>query len=44
MVDLKTNFLGLELKNPIVAASTPLSEKVETVQALEKAGVSAVVM
>jgi len=44
MVDLKTNYLGLELKNPIVAASTPLSEKVETVQALEKAGVSAVVM
>lgn len=44
MVDLKTNYLGLALKNPIVASSSPLSEKVESVQALEEAGVSAVVM
>jgi dihydroorotate dehydrogenase (fumarate) len=44
MVDLRTIYLGLELKNPIVASSSPLSEKVETVQALENAGVSAVVM
>jgi dihydroorotate dehydrogenase (fumarate) len=44
MVDLKTTYLGLALKNPVVASSSPLSEKVETVQALEEAGVSAVVM
>ena len=44
MVDLKTNYLGLELKNPLVASSSPLSEKVEKVQALEEAGISAVVM
>jgi dihydroorotate dehydrogenase (fumarate) len=44
MAELKTNYLGLELKNPIVASSSPLSTKVETVQALEDAGVSAVVM
>jgi dihydroorotate dehydrogenase (fumarate) len=44
MVDLRTNYLGLELKNPIVASSSPLSEKVEKVQALEEAGVAAVVM
>lgn len=44
MVDLKTNYLGLELKNPLVASASPLSEKVETVQKLENAGVSAVVM
>jgi len=44
MVDLKTTYLGLELKNPIVASSSPLSEKVEKVQALEEAGVAAVVM
>ncbi len=44
MVDLKTTYLGLELKNPLVASASPLSEKVETVQALEAAGVSAVVM
>jgi len=44
MVDLKTNYLGLELKNPIVVSSSPLSEKVEPIQALEEAGASAVVM
>lgn len=44
MVDLKTTYLGLELKNPLVASASPLSEKVETVQKLEEAGVSAVVM
>jgi dihydroorotate dehydrogenase (fumarate) len=44
MVDLKTIYLGLELKNPLVASASPLSEKVETVQALETAGISAVVM
>jgi dihydroorotate dehydrogenase (fumarate) len=44
MVDLKTNYLGLTLKNPIVASSSPLSEKVAKVKALEEAGVAAVVM
>ena len=44
MVDLKTTYLGLELRNPIVASASPLSENVDTVQALEAAGVSAVVM
>jgi dihydroorotate dehydrogenase (fumarate) len=44
MPDLKTTYLGLELKNPLVASASPLSEKVETVQQLQEAGVSAVVM
>ena len=44
MVDLKTTYLGLELRNPLVASASPLSEKVETVQALEAAGISAIVM
>lgn len=44
MADLKTNYLGLELKNPLVASASPLSEKVEDVQKLENAGVSAVVV
>jgi dihydroorotate dehydrogenase (fumarate) len=44
MVDLKTNYLGLELKNPLVASASPLSEKVENAEALEAAGISAVVM
>jgi dihydroorotate dehydrogenase (fumarate) len=44
MANLKTTYLGLELKNPLVASASPLSESVETVKALEEAGISAVVM
>ncbi len=44
MLDLTTSYLGLKLKNPIVASASPLSEKVETVQQMEEAGISAVVM
>jgi len=44
MVDLRTSYLGMELKNPLVASASPLSEKVETVQQMEEAGISAVVM
>ncbi len=44
MVDLTTTYLGLKLKNPLVAAASPLSEKVETVKKLEQAGVAAVVL
>jgi dihydroorotate dehydrogenase (fumarate) len=44
MVDLKTTYLGLKLKNPLVASTSPLSEKVENVKRLEEAGVAAVVM
>lgn len=44
MADLSTTYLGLELKNPIVAASSPLTSKPETAVQLEEAGVSALVM
>jgi dihydroorotate dehydrogenase (fumarate) len=44
MVDLTTNYLGLHLKNPLVASASPLSKKVDTAQELEQAGVSAIVM
>lgn len=44
MTDLKTQYLGLELKNPLVASSSALSKKTQTVQKMEDAGVSAVVM
>ncbi|MGD2156194.1 MAG: dihydroorotate dehydrogenase-like protein [Anaerolineales bacterium] len=44
MVDLTTTYLGLELKNPLVASASPLSEKLETVQMMEEAGIAAVVM
>lgn len=44
MVDLRTTYLGLELKNPLVASASPMSERVDTARALERAGVSAIVM
>jgi dihydroorotate dehydrogenase (fumarate) len=44
MTDLTTTYLGIKLKNPLVASASPLSEKVETAKNLEKAGVSAIVM
>jgi len=45
MIDLTTTYLGLKLKNPLVAsAAQPLSDKVEKVKRLEEAGISAVVM
>jgi dihydroorotate dehydrogenase (fumarate) len=44
MMNLKTSYLGLELKNPLVVSASPLSEDVEKIQQLENAGASAVVM
>jgi dihydroorotate dehydrogenase (fumarate) len=44
MTDLTTTYLGLRLKNPIVASASPLSEKVETAKKLEEAGIAAIVM
>jgi dihydroorotate dehydrogenase (fumarate) len=44
MIDLSTTYLGLELKNPLVASASPLSKKAENAKKLEEAGVSAIVM
>lgn len=44
MIDLSTTYLGLKLKNPLVASASPLSRKIETVKRLEEAGISAIVM
>ena len=43
-MNLTTRYLGLKLKNPIVASSSPLSHSIEGIRALEDAGASAVVM
>src|SRR5438477_2347315 len=43
-MSLATNYLGLVLKNPIVASSSPLSHTLDSIQRLEDAGASAVVM
>lgn len=44
MVDLTTTYLGLQLKNPLVASASPISKKLDGIRRLEDAGVSAVVM
>lgn len=44
MVDLSTTYLGLSLKNPLVASASPLSNRVETTRQLEEAGIAAIVM
>jgi dihydroorotate dehydrogenase (fumarate) len=43
-LDLTTTYLGLHLKNPLVASASPLSKKVDTLRRLEDAGAAAVVM
>ena len=43
-MDLTTNYLGLQLKNPIVASSSPLSHTIDSIRRLEDAGAAAVVM
>ncbi len=43
-MDLSTTYMGLKLKNPIVASASPLSKSVDLVKKLEDAGASAVVV
>ncbi len=43
-MDLKTTYLGLELKNPIISGSCPLGANLDTIRHLEDAGAAAVVM
>ena len=43
-MNLTTNYLGMVLKNPIVASSSPLSHTVDSIRRLEDAGAAAVVM
>src|SRR5260370_40453686 len=44
MQDLTTTYIGLQLKNPLVASATPLSKKMDTVRRIEDAGAAALVM
>jgi dihydroorotate dehydrogenase (fumarate) len=43
-VDLRTRYLGLELRSPIVASSSPLTGDPASAKALEAAGAAAVVL
>ncbi len=44
MTDLTTRYLGLELANPIVASSSPLTGSIDSLEQLETAGAAAVVL
>jgi dihydroorotate dehydrogenase (fumarate) len=43
-MDLSTTYLGLRLKNPLVASASPLSRTVDGIRQLEDAGAAAVVL
>lgn len=43
-MDLSTTYMGLQLKHPIVASASPLSESVDNIKRMEDAGAAAVVM
>ncbi len=43
-IDLSTTYLGLKLKNPLVASSSPMCEDVGNICRMEDAGASAVVL
>jgi dihydroorotate dehydrogenase (fumarate) len=44
MMDLSTKYLGLKLKNPLVASASPLTKDLANFRKLEDAGIAAIVM
>ncbi len=44
MIDLTTKYLGLTLKNPIVASASPLCDSIDRIRRLEDHGIAAVVL
>ena len=44
MADLRTTFMGLSLKNPIIVASGPLTANIADLVRCEEAGAGAVVL
>ena len=44
MMDLTTNYMGLSLENPLIAAASPLTSTLKSIQRLQKAGIAAVVL
>lgn len=43
-MNLKTTYLGLKLRTPLVVSASPLSESIENIKGMEQAGASAVVL
>ena len=44
MIDLSTQYLGLTLKNPLIASSSPLTANLDDAKRLQEAGASAIVL
>ena len=44
MIDLSTKYLGIQLKNPLVASASPLCENIEHIKQMEKSGIAAIVL
>src|SRR6516165_12671921 len=44
MMNLETDYLGLKLRNPLVASAGPMTQTADRVQQLVEAGVGAVVL
>jgi len=44
MIDLSTRYLGMQLRTPLVASASPLSQELDSIRRLEDAGASAVVL
>lgn len=44
MADISTKYMGLKLRNPIIAGSSGMTDNIESLVSLEKAGVGAVVL
>lgn len=44
MANLKTNYLGMQLKNPVVVGACKLTSNIESLKKIEKAGAGAVVL
>jgi dihydroorotate dehydrogenase (fumarate) len=43
-MDLTTRYMGLPLKNPLVASASPMSESLDAIRRLEDSGAAAIVM
>src|SRR5690606_37313733 len=43
-MDLSSKYMGMALRNPLVASASPLSESIDNIRKLEDAGIGAVVL
>ncbi len=44
MIDLSVRYLGLELRNPLIASASPLTRSIDNLRELERHGIGAVVL